>query len=238
MIAWLSGGRWMFDPIRSELPLIVYIDYKSPFAFVAKDPTYALADELGIEIDWRPLTLDIPSFLGSARLDSRGKVRESTRSPEQWTSVKAFYRDARRYAELLGYTLRGTEKIWDTSLAHIAMLWAKDQGQSVLRQFSHNVYEPFWRRELDLEDLEVVSATLLGAGAEIDGFSEYASGAGRKLHDEMQQQIFDAGIFGVPSYVVEEELYFGREHLPVVRWILKGRKGTHPDIAYQHIGQG
>ena len=42
MIAWLSGGRWMFDPIRSELPLIVYIDYKSPFAFVAKDPTYAL----------------------------------------------------------------------------------------------------------------------------------------------------------------------------------------------------
>jgi hypothetical protein len=32
------------------------------------EPTYALEDELGIEIDWWPFTLDIGSYLGSARL--------------------------------------------------------------------------------------------------------------------------------------------------------------------------
>ena len=37
-----------FDPLGSESPLIVYIDYKSPYAFVAKDPTYELETQLGI----------------------------------------------------------------------------------------------------------------------------------------------------------------------------------------------
>lgn len=225
----------MFDPLQSELPLIVYIDYKSPFAFVAKDPTYALAEELGIEIDWRPLTLDIPSFLGSAKLDKRGKVTANRRSSTQWTTVKYAYRDARRYAALLGYTLRGTEKIWDTSLAHIAMLWAKAQGQGVLKNFTDCVYEPFWRRALDLEDLGVLTERLQHAGAETEGFADYASHEGRREHDAMQAEIFSAGIFGVPSYVVEGELFFGREHLPSVRWILTGRDGPQPDIAYQNI---
>ena len=57
-----------FDPLASHAPLIVYVDHKSPYAYLAVEPTYALGEELGIEIDWRPLTLDIPSYLGSARL--------------------------------------------------------------------------------------------------------------------------------------------------------------------------
>jgi len=70
-------------PLQSSSPLIVYIDYKSPYAYLAKDPTYELADDLGIDIDWRPLTLDIPSYLGSARLDAAGRVVESKRTPQQ-----------------------------------------------------------------------------------------------------------------------------------------------------------
>ena len=54
----------------------------------------------------------------------------------------------------------------------------------------------------------------------------------------MQQRIFEAGIFGVPGYVVEGEYYWGREHLPRVRWILGGRRGPAPDIAYRHFAAG
>ena len=89
-----------FEPFVSDRPLIVYIDFKSPYAFVAVRPTRELAAELGIAIDWRPLTLDIPSYLGSARLDDKGKVVESQRSPGQWNAVRYAYRDARRYAAL------------------------------------------------------------------------------------------------------------------------------------------
>ena len=95
-------------------PLTVYIDFKSPYAYIAKDPTYALEGTFGIEIDWQPLTLNIGSYLGPARKDDSGKVVESNRSPRQWLAVKYAYRDARRYATLRGLTLKGTQKIWDS----------------------------------------------------------------------------------------------------------------------------
>jgi len=223
-----------FNPLASSAPLIVYIDYKSPYAYLAKDPTYAIADELGIEIDWRPFTLDIPSYLGSARLNQEGKVVENERTPSQWTKVKYAYHDVRRYASLRGLIARGAIKMWDSSLAGIGMLWAKEQGRAVLRAYSDLVYERFWKRELNLEEAGVIERVLDEAGARTAGFQDYASsGEGRVLHDSIQRKAFDAGIFGVPTYVVDGEVFFGREHLPRIRWMLTGRSGTPPDIAYR-----
>ncbi|MEM8769247.1 MAG: DsbA family protein, partial [Pseudomonadota bacterium] len=186
---------------------------------------------LGIDIDWRPLTLDIPSYLGSAKLDKSGKVASSERTPEQWAAVKYAYRDARRYAELQGYALRGTEKIWDTSLAHMGFWWAKAQRQGVLKSYLDHVYPRFWVRDFDAEDLNTVQAALTTAGAEVDGFEAYAAGPGRSFHGAMQEAVFDAGIYGVPGYVLQGEYFFGREHLPTVRWMLTGRAGPAPDVA-------
>jgi 2-hydroxychromene-2-carboxylate isomerase len=222
-----------FDPLKSGAELIVYVDVKSPYAFVAKDPTRALVRELGIRAEWRPLTLDIPSYLGSAKLDDKGKVAASDRTPEQWHSVRYAYRDARRYAQLQGHTLRGTVKIWDTSLVHIGMRWAGGQDDAVLAAYLDRCYEQFWRRELDVEDPAVIRAELAAAGADVAGFEDYLAGAGRARHDAEQAAIFEAGIFGVPSYVVDGELLFGREHLPRVRWLLQGRPGPAPDVAYE-----
>lgn len=227
-----------FHPLQSASPLIVYLDLKSPYAFVAKDPTRALGRALGIDIDWRPLTLDIPSYAGSARLDEHDRVKESQRTPEQWTGIRYSYRDARRYARLLGYTLRGTVKIWDTSAAHIAMAWAKDQGERVLGRYLDDFYERFWRRELDAEDPAVLKALLAEAGAELDGFDDYLAGPGRERHDTEQAAIFEAGIFGVPTYVAAGEVWFGREHLPRVRWLLEGRPRPAPDAAYAPVAGG
>ncbi len=224
-----------FDPLASSAPLIVYIDYKSPYAYLAKDPTYAIEEGLGIEIDWRPLTLDIPSYLGSARLDEQGRLVESQRSERQWSVVKYSYRDVRRYGSRRGLLVRGTTKIWNSSLAAIGMLWAKEQGLTVLRRYSGLVYERFWRRELDIEDVAVIERVLQEAGAQTTGFRAYAVGQGRALHDEIQQSAFDAGVFGVPTYVVGGEVLFGREHLPRIRWMLSGRTGAAPDVAYEHL---
>ena len=221
-----------FDPLRSTAPLIVYVDIKSPYAFVAKDPTRRLAEALGVRVDWRPLTLDIPSYLGSARLDNKGRVAEAKRTPSQWRNVRYAYRDARRYASLSGLTLRGTVKIWDTSLVHIGMNWMKRGEDAALARYLDLVYERFWKREFDAEDAGAVAAAVAEAGGDRSEFRDFLEGAGRRQHDAMQAAIFDAGIFGVPSYVVDGELFFGREHLPMVRWLLTGRSGAAPDIAY------
>jgi 2-hydroxychromene-2-carboxylate isomerase len=224
-----------FDPLASASRLIVYIDFKSPYAFLAKDPTYQLADDLGIDVDWRPLTLDIHSYLGSARLNASGAVAESRRTPEQWHRVRYAYRDARRYANLVGLTVRGTTKIWDSSLASIGLQWAKRHGAGPLRAYIDLTYERFWKRELDIEDASVVAGVLAEAGADPAGFADFASGEGRAEHDLVQQRVFAAGIFGVPSFVVDGELHFGREHLPRIRWLLTGRRGACPDVAYRHF---
>lgn len=225
------------DPWVSDCPLIVYLDIKSPYAFVARDPTRALAARHGIDIDWRPLTLDIPSYLGSARIGARGKVVESNRSAGQWDAVRYAYHDARRYAALEGHTLRGTTRIWDSSLAHMGLLWAREQGSDVLDAYLDGVYPKFWRRELDIETLAVIERELGAAGADVAGFADYAQGEGRESHDRLQAAIFDAGIFGVPSYVLPKHLdagdfFFGREHLPRVFWHLTGRDGPAPDVAF------
>ena len=223
--------------LESDAPLIVYVDIKSPYAFIAIAPTLALETELGMQFDWRPLTLDIPSYLGSAR-KKEGKVVESSRSTRQWQMVKYAYSDARRYAERQGYTLRGTEKIWDSSIANIGISWVIEQDRSRLKDYFATVYPTFWRRELDIEDLGVIENCIKQAGVDPQGFAAYQAGAGRENHDELQAQLHPAGIYGVPSYVLNGDIFFGREHLPYIRWHLSGQHGPAPDIAYELTTQG
>ena len=218
-------------------PLQVYIDYKSPYAFIAKDPTYQLEAEFGIEIDWYPLTLNLGSFLGTARKDETGKLVENNRSPKQWLDVKYSYKDARRYAQLRGLTLKGTQKIWDSSHAGIGLLWAKQQGRQILKNYTDRVYHAFWKHALDIEDPEALVGVLRAAGATTDGFIDYLQGAGRRAHAALQDEILDLGYFGVPTYVIEGESYFGREHLPRVRWHLSGKQGDLPEVAYDSLVQ-
>lgn len=195
----------------------VYTDYKSPYAYLAKDLIYEMAEACGARLDWLPYTLDIPSYLGSATLDGTGNVVASQRDPHQWRKVRYAYMDCRRQANRRGLTILGTRKIWDSSIASIGLLWAKGQGDDVLRAYSDRVFERFWRRELDIEDAAVVAAVLAEAGAETAGFADYLAGPGRVEHDAVRAAAEEAGVFGVPSLVVDGELYWGREHIADVR---------------------
>jgi len=215
--------------------LEVYIDFKSPYAFIAKDATYQLEQDFGLEIDWYPLTLNIGSYLGTAKKDDSGQVTESSRSPRQWLAVKYAYKDARRYAELRGLTLKGTQKIWDSSLSAIGLLWAKRHGRVCLKHYIDDTYDRFWKRALDIEDSQVIVAQLQVSGCDAEGFEEYLAGEGRDDHDRLQEEILDRGYYGVPTYVIDGESYFGRQHLPRVRWHLEGKTGPLPDVAYDSI---
>src|SRR5882724_1317469 len=112
----------------SQRTIKLYSDYKSPYAYLAKDLAYDLERDTGVQLDWLPYTLDIPSYLGSASVDSQGNVREETRNAHQWRRVKYSYMDCRREANRRDLTIRGPKKIFDSSIAHIGMLYAKRQG--------------------------------------------------------------------------------------------------------------
>jgi 2-hydroxychromene-2-carboxylate isomerase len=218
------------QPLVTDCPAIVYLDFKSPYAYLAIEPTRELERELGVQFDWRPFVLDIPSYLGSARLGKKGNVVEQSRSNEQWSGVKYAYYDCRRYANLLNLTIRGTEKIWDTNLVATAMLWIKNYDYDTQQQFIDLVFQPFWKRELDVENSAVIQHLLDEVGANGAAFSEWARTEGAAMNAQLQTSAFSAGIFGVPTYVVGTELYFGREHLPRIRWQLTDQPGSAPDI--------
>ena len=237
------------DPCKSDAPLIIYIDLKSPYAYLSIEPTRRMLRDLGIVADWRPFVLDIPSYLGSAKLGKGGKkVAKQNRTEEQWSDVKYAYFDCRRYANLSNKTIRGTVKIWNTDLPAIGMLWLKRFSSlseqcaegSLLERFVDEVYDSFWKRELDAEDVSVILAVLEQIGAPTEGFLKYAQTDGAALNNHLQESSFNAGIYGVPTYILpnesltdpQHEKFFGRENLPRIGWLLTGRKGQAPDLAY------
>jgi len=200
--------------------LTVWLDVKSPYAYLAIEPTRRLARRAGVTVDWLPYTLDIPDYLGSAKLDADGKVIEQDRTAHQWRRVRYAYMDVRRIANLRELTIRGTRKIWDSSLASIALLWARERGGA--DAFLDAVFPPFWRRELDIEDIGVVTDTLTAAGVGADRFPEWLAGEGRVLHDRLRDEAEEAGVFGVPWYVWDGEAFWGREALPLIAQRITG----------------
>ena len=51
------------SPDPKRLKVVAYTDYKSPYAYVARNPTLALALQYPIELVWRPYTLRIAEYL-------------------------------------------------------------------------------------------------------------------------------------------------------------------------------
>lgn len=188
--------------------LTVYMDYKSPYAYLALDPTRTLARDLGLELDWLPYSLRIADYLGDV----------GDRNAHQWRRVKYSYMDARRLANERGLIVRGPKKLFDSTIAHTGMLFAKDAGPDVLERFHDIVFEGFFKRELDIEIEAQVTAALDKAGAAARDFGEFLAGVGR---DRLDRTLNDAedrlGVFGVPTYVVDDELFWGGDQLPRVR---------------------
>lgn len=197
------------------MKIIHFFDYKSPYAYLAQEAAYALASDYGIAVEWQPYTLDIPAYLGAAALDANGNDTVQTRNAHQWRRVKYSYMDCRREANRRGLVVRGPRKIFDSSIAHIGFLYARERGD--WRAYHDHVFEAFWRRELDIEDPAVIAAELTRAGIAAGGFVEFLAGEGRALHDALRGIADEAGVFGVPSWLVDGELFWGAERLERVR---------------------
>ncbi|MGH8014250.1 MAG: 2-hydroxychromene-2-carboxylate isomerase [Candidatus Binataceae bacterium] len=189
----------------SSKTVTVYSDYKSPYAYLAKDPIEQLASELKCELRWLPYILPIPDFLGTVE----------SRNAHQWRRVRYSYMDARRLANRRGLTVRGPRKIFDSSLIAVGMLYAQRHG--AFHSYNDIVFERFWKRELDIEDLKAVTAVLRETGAGTDGFAEYAESEGRRELDRICRDAEDLGVFGVPTFVVGNEIFWGGDRLWMVR---------------------
>jgi 2-hydroxychromene-2-carboxylate isomerase len=191
-----------------------YFDYKSPYAYLAQEATFELAARPEVTVEFLPYTLQIDKYLGTAELDADGRDTVGTRNDHQWRRVKYAYMDCRREANRHGLTIRGPRRIFDSSIAHIAYLFVREQGD--FRAFHDAVFERFWRRELDIEDAGTMAALVEETGFDTYGFDDYLANDGRAALHRIIEEAEAAGVFGVPSYAIDGELFWGVERLPRV----------------------
>ena len=200
----------------------IYIDFKSPYAYLAVEPSILFSQENKLNINWLPYVLEIPDYLGSAKVDDHGNVLESNRNDHQWRRVKYSYMDCRRYANIRNITVRGPQKIWNTRLISIALLWTKINNDDQTESFINYVFLNFWKRELDIENIDVVINILKKIGINYNEFEEWSIDYGKKELDLVINKAHINGVFGVPSYVIKNELFWGREQLSMIKARLNG----------------
>jgi len=200
----------------------IYIDFKSPYAYLAVEPSICFSRENKLNINWLPYVLEIPDYLGSAKVDDHGNVLESNRNDHQWRRVKYSYMDCRRYANIRNITVRGPQKIWNTKLISIALLWTKINNNEHTELFIDYVFKNFWKRELDIENIDIIIEVLKKIGVHYNQFKEWTIDNGKKELDLVINKAHINGVFGVPSYVIKNELFWGREQLPMIKARLNG----------------
>ena len=102
------------------------------------------------------------------------------------------------------------------------MLHAIECGEAVFQRYHDTVFERFWRRDLDIENINVIAEVLAMAGGDAAAF--------KSCHVELRARVEaisrdaeEAGVFGVPSFIVNGELFWGREHLADIETMLQPR---------------
>ncbi|HEY4169671.1 MAG TPA: DsbA family protein [Reyranella sp.] len=184
--------------------VLLWSDYVSPYAFVAKAWAYELERDYDFALQWRPYTLDVASYMGSV----------DGRDPHHWRRVRYSYMDARRYANRQGLTLMGPKKIYYARPANAGMLYAQRHG--VFRRYNDMAFDRFWRRAFDPEDVAAVEALLIEAGAPA-GFPDFLIGEGGAEHDRLRTEAEASGVFGVPMFVFDGELFWGGDRIGLLR---------------------
>ena len=173
-----------------------YIDLKSPFSYVAAHQGLALSRAGKANFDWLPFTLDIAGRVGGAGWQQR---------------VRYVYRDVRRFATPLGLTIRGPKEVYDSTVAQIGLLFAKQAG--VHEAYIERAFALFFQRELAPDDSAAITALLKECDCDVAGFPAFLEGEGAQALTAIQEEAEAAGVFGVPSLIVGDELFWGQDRL-------------------------
>ena len=189
-------------------------DFTSVASLLAVKPTRQLAAELGVPVSWLPFPT--PSRPATPQ-------RDGETVGERHARVRAEYvaQDAARYARAQGVALARDAAGVDGTAANTGCLWANRHG--VGEGYVERVMYPFWANELDIEDAGRIAAILAELGA--PGFDAPALGHELERHTVA---LAERGVFSAPTYLVAEQLFIGRAHLPMIRWLLGGRSGPGP----------
>lgn len=190
--------------------ITAYTDLRSPYTFVAKAEVYRWEEDFGVAVDWWPYTTPLEEAFGPAE----------GRNERQLRKIRYTYRNVRRLGAAQGLTIRGTKRIFDPTPAHVGLLQARDDG--VFRAFHDLAFERVFRRELDPDDPAHVRAALAEAGGDVAAWSRRLRNGAAEL-EAIDRRAEAQGVFGVPSFILDGELFWGTDTLAQIRQKLAER---------------
>ena len=115
------------------------------------------------------------------------------------------------------------QRAFDSTLARAGCLWANRHG--VGRAYVERVLLPFWAARLDIEDPQAIANVLAEVGA--PGFD----GADASALAKHQADLEERGVFNVPTFLVEDEHFVGRQHLPMIPLAAHRPRGRRATLA-------
>lgn len=190
-----------------------WYEFGSPYAYIAAALAAEAARQGRAMFNWRPFLLG-PIF-----------SRSGTPSPFIGDSPKARYlwRDIERCFARAGLAYRRPGAFPRNSVraARIALLMP---AQRELEAWSLAVYRANFGLDEAIEDPEVLARLLAECGLDAARYLDAAEGA--EVKERLRaatQAAADAGIFGVPAFVVGGELFWGHDRIEhAIEWAARG----------------
>src|SRR5690554_1199611 len=227
MSAQVAGARAEYAGAMSAPSLRFYFDFSCPYAYVASTQIEALAQRCGAPLEPRPILLG-----GVFRARSTPQNLSATLSPAKARHNLA---DIDRQAAHAGVPLR-------MPAAHpmrtVEALRALLVVGPPFMPLAHAFFRAYWVDGIDLTTRAGVGEVLRQAGHDADAILGKIDEPAIKAElRERTDEAIDAGVFGVPTCVVETdagpELYWGVDRLGMVEALLRERAGLakleHPE---------
>lgn len=200
----------------------VLLDIRQPLAYLALHPAAALAEQCGVEVDFVPIA-DSPLKPPSApRPDDERGVRHRRHR------AHAIAREIATYAQVQGLVLHDYYRDPDPTTFHIAWLWMRQSQGDRLLAFLVEAFRAYWALEFDPANPIEIDRLLDSFDVDVDDFGRWSQGQGPAEAHALAEELLERGLARAPTYVVEDEVFVGRQHLPMIRWILEGRVDAGP----------
>jgi 2-hydroxychromene-2-carboxylate isomerase len=181
-----------------------WFEFASTYSYPAAMRVASVAAARGVDVEWKAFLLG-PIFRAQGWNDSPFNLYP--------TKGRYMWRDLARLCEELELTFVRPSQFPRGSLlaARIACSSAREPW---LPAFVRAVYDANFARDQDVADPAVVARCLETAGQRAEPLIEAAGAEAskRKLRAQCEQAV-QLGIFGAPSFVVGDELFWGNDRL-------------------------
>ncbi len=200
-----------------------YLAPMSPYAYLGHARFAAIARIAGAAV--RVLPVD----LGGKVFPASGGLPLAKRAPQRQA-----YRllELRRFSEWLGLPLNPQPRYFPVAgddAARLIIAVDLAHGTEAALSLSGALLGAVWAQERDIADAAVLAALLAESGLPAERLADARSPAVQQRYDACTQQAIAAGVFGVPSYVIDGEIFWGQDRLDFVQRRLAAGRAAPTD---------